>query len=97
MYPNDEDCPLPKGLSLTDFPYLVGVVDAVYRPLRTELVMMARARGIPATGGLAMLVAQAAAATERFLGCDIDAQLVSSVIREVQASKENVVLIGMPG
>ena len=97
MYPRDEGCPLPEGLTLADFPCLSGVVDAVYHPLRTELVMQALERGVPAVGGLAMLVAQAAAATERFLDCHIDASIVSEVIAEVQASKENVVLIGMPG
>jgi len=97
MYPNDEGCPLPDTLTLADFPKLLGVVDAVYHPLRTELVMQARELGIPATGGLAMLVAQAAAATERFLDCRIPPDVVSSVIAEVQASKENIVLIGMPG
>ncbi len=97
MYPHDEGCPLPEGLTLADFPRLSGVVDAIYHPLRTELVMQALALGIPATGGLAMLVAQAAAATERFLNCRVDADIVASVIAEVQASKENIVLIGMPG
>jgi shikimate dehydrogenase len=97
MYPHDEGSPLPEGLTLSHFPRLSGVVDAIYHPLRTELVMQALELGIPATGGLAMLVAQAAAATERFLDCHIDAEIVESVITEVQASKENIVLIGMPG
>lgn len=97
MYPNDEGCPLPDGLTLSHFPRLSGVVDAIYHPLRTELVMQTLELGIPATGGLAMLVAQAAAATEQFLDCHIDAEIVESVITEVQASKENIVLIGMPG
>lgn len=97
MYPHDEGCPLPDGLTLSHFPRLSGVVDAIYHPLRTELVMQAQELGIPATGGLAMLVAQAAAATERFLDCRIDTDIVARVIAEVQASKENIVLIGMPG
>ena len=97
MYPNDEGSPLPEGLTLSHFPHLSGVVDAIYHPLRTELVMQALELGIPATGGLAMLVAQAAAATERFLGCRLDADIIASVIAEVQSSKENIVLIGMPG
>ena len=97
MYPNDEGCPLPDGLTLANFPSLSGVVDAIYHPLRTELVMQALSLGIPATGGLAMLVAQAAAATERFLDCHVPPDVVSGVIAEVQASKENIVLVGMPG
>ena len=97
MYPHDEGCPLPNGLTLADFPRLSGVVDAVYNPLRTELILEARALGIPATGGLAMLVAQAVRATERFLDCTIPDEIVGRVVGAVQASKENVVLIGMPG
>ncbi len=97
MYPNDEGCPLPDGMTIADFPRLSGVVDAIYHPLRTELVMQAKELGIAATGGLAMLVAQAAAATERFLECGVPSEIVADVIAELQAQKENVVLIGMPG
>jgi len=97
MYPNDEGCPLPEGLTLADFPALCGVVDAIYHPLRTELSMAARQLGIPATGGLPMLVAQAAAATERFLDCTVDAAIIADVVETLQRQKENIVLIGMPG
>ncbi|MBR2622541.1 MAG: shikimate dehydrogenase [Clostridia bacterium] len=97
MYPNDEGCPLPKELTLAEFPDLCGVVDAIYHPLRTELVMAARTLGIPATGGLPMLVAQAAAATERFLNCTVDPSIITDVVRTLQRQKENIVLIGMPG
>ena len=97
MYPNDEGNPLPDGVTLSDFSHLSGVADAVYHPLRTELVLQAKSLGIPATGGLAMLVAQAAAATERFLDCHIPSDIVTDVIDALQAQKENVVLIGMPG
>lgn len=97
MYPNDEGNPLPQGLSLADFPRLCGVVDAIYHPLRTELVMQAKALGIPAAGGLVMLVAQAAAATERFLDCRIPPEVIADVAATLQAQKENIVLIGMPG
>ena len=56
MYPAVEGCPV----ALDAFPNLSGVVDAVYNPLRTNLVLQARSRGIPAEGGLYMLAAQAA-------------------------------------
>ena len=63
MYPDFAALPL----QLSAFPKLVGVADAVYNPLRTALVLEARERGIPASGGLYMLVAQAARASEHFL------------------------------
>ena len=96
MYPNDEGCPLPADVSLSDFKQLCGVFDAIYHPLRTELVSAAMAIGIPATGGLPMLVAQAAAATERFLDCRVSNDIVAKVCDAVEAQKQNIVLIGMP-
>ena len=97
MFPNDEATPLPSGISLSNFKALCGVFDAVYHPLRTELIMAARALGVPAAGGLAMLVAQAAAAAERFLECTISQDVVLNVINSLEGQKQNVVLIGMPG
>ena len=96
MYPNDENCPLPADIALHDFPSLCGVLDAIYHPLRTELVSEALRLGIPATGGLPMLVAQAVAATERFLNIDIPTDIVRTVTAAIEAQKQNVVLIGMP-
>ena len=62
MYPAVDACPV----DLENFPRLEGVVDAVYNPLRTELVLAARRRGIPAEGGLYMLAAQAVYASALF-------------------------------
>ena len=67
MYPHGDEAPL----SLEGFPALEGVLDAVYNPLATPLVQAARARGIPAAGGLAMLVEQGRAAAEHFSGAAI--------------------------
>ncbi len=96
MFPNDEACPLPNEVSLADFKGLCGVFDAIYHPLRTELISSAMTLGIPATGGLAMLVAQAAAATECFLNCTVSDKVVAKVVNEVLSQKQNIVLIGMP-
>ena len=92
MYPD----PFPSPVSLAPFVRLSGVLDAVYNPLRTTLVLEARARGIPAAGGLYMLAAQAAAASELFTGEAYPADTYERVWRAVQAEKENIVLIGMP-
>ena len=64
-HPDVDACPV----DLEDFPRLEGVVDAVYNPLRTDLVLNARRRGIAAEGGLYMLAAQAAYAGALFRGC----------------------------
>ena len=79
------------------FPRLCGVIDAVYNPLRTEFVQKARSLGIPAAGGLYMLVRQAVLASEIFLDTSYPAGLTEEVYRAVKAAKENLVLIGMPG
>ena len=97
MYPNDEGNPLPDGVALADFSALCGVVDVVYHPLRTNLVLAARELGIPATGGLAMLVAQAVAAAECFVGESIAPEVIERITKTIEEQKENLVLIGMPG
>ena len=68
MYPNIDDSPV----DLDCFPRLCGLVDAIYNPLRTVLVLEAQKRGIPAQGGLYMLVVQAVYAAELFTGKTID-------------------------
>jgi shikimate dehydrogenase len=92
MYPNPDDMPIDLG----KFKMLSGVVDAVYNPLRTKLVLEAKKRGIKATGGLYMLVAQAARAVELFLDSEIDPKKTEEVYRKIKAQKQNIVLIGMP-
>ncbi len=93
MYPNIRTVPL----NIDDYPCLEGVVDAVYNPLRTELVMRAAERGIPAVCGLYMLVAQAAFAVEFFLDTTVPAEKIEAVYRSMVAEKQNIVLTGMPG
>ena len=93
MYPN----PNATAVDINCFPRLQGVVDAVYNPLRPQLVLDAQARGIPAEGGLFMLVAQAVRASEIFLDTTYPAEVLERVYRKILSQKENIVLIGMPG
>ena len=92
MYPAVEGCPL----DLDSFPHLEGVVDAVYNPLRTNLVLAAQKRGIAAEGGLYMLAAQAAYASALFRGCEATAAEIDLAYQAVRYQMENIVLIGMP-
>ena len=96
-YPDGREGMAAAAVEVGRFPALEGVVDAVYNPLRPQLVLDARAAGIPAEGGLYMLVAQAVRACEIFLDKNFDARTVESVYRSVLREKENLVLIGMPG
>ena len=93
MYPNCED----KPIDISCFPVLEGVIDAVYNPLRTNLVLDAQQRGLKAEGGLYMLVMQAVAAVEHFLETSIKKETAERVFVDIYASKENIVLTGMPG
>lgn len=92
MYPAVDATPI----DLAPFSVLEGVVDVVYNPLCTDLVLDAKARGIKAEGGLYMLVMQAVAAVERFLDTAIDPQVADGVYSAILTAKENVVLTGMP-
>mgnify|MGYP002862024902 CR=1 FL=1 len=64
MYPQVDASPV----DLDRLPRLEGVVDVVYNPLSTRLVLEARKRGTPAENGLYMLVAQAMLAAGDFTG-----------------------------
>jgi len=93
MYPQVESCPADPA----DYPDLEAVADAVYNPLRTNLVLAARKRGIPAEGGLFMLTAQAVRAAEIFRGITYPEGTADRIYRELLREKENIVLTGMPG
>ncbi len=93
MYPNSDLSPVdPDRL-----PGCVGLLDVIYNPLRTPLVQAARAKGIPAAGGLPMLVAQAAYAAEKFLGHPLEDDVIARTLADITAQCANIVLIGMPG
>lgn len=93
MYPNNGRSPI----NLDDFHECCGVVDLIYNPHRTKLVLDAMAKSIPTAGGLSMLVAQAKRASELFQGIVIEDEEVKSAQDEVKRETLNIILIGMPG
>lgn len=92
MYPNSSEVPI----DISAFPKLCGVVDVIYNPIRTRLVLAAKERGIPAVGGLYMLAAQAAKAAELFCGKSVPDEKITAAYKVLLRQKENIVLIGMP-
>ncbi|MBQ7873716.1 MAG: shikimate dehydrogenase [Oscillospiraceae bacterium] len=78
------------------FPNLKGLVDAVFNPLKTDLVQKAESLGIPCGGGLYMLVMQAILAAEHFFGEPIPKEKAENIYLELLRMKKNIVLIGMP-
>ena len=93
MYPNNGVSPVDLDL----FPKLEGVLDVIYNPARTKLLMDAERRGLAAENGLWMLVAQAKEASEWFQGKKISDSLIQSVYDKLRLQMENIILIGMPG
>ena len=95
MYPNVGVC----SLDVAKMPGLEAVLDAVYNPDKTELILRAEEAGVPvAVGGREMLVAQAVFAAEHFTGRQLDtAAIIPAVSRELRHQLANVSIIGMPG
>ena len=85
----------PVDLSL--FPSLKGVLDIVYNPARTQLLLDAQKRGLITDNGLWMLVAQAKESSEWFQNKTIDDDVIPKIHGSLRRQMENIVLIGMPG
>lgn len=92
MFPKQDGRPI----DISAFSKLEGVIDAIYNPLRTNLILDAQERGIPAEGGLYMLSAQAVHASAVFRDIPLDESLVDKAFKSVKNDKQSIVLIGMP-
>lgn len=90
MFPHEEE----RIIDLGALPQLEGAIDLIYNPLRTDLILDALSRGVPAEGGLYMLVAQAVKAREYFDG--IPGPAGDDIFESLLRAKRNIVLIGMP-
>lgn len=93
MFPKNGVSPV----DLSVFKKLSGVVDIIYNPARTKLLLDAEKAGIPNAGGLSMLVAQAKKAAELFTSGVLEDDITDSVTNIVASDMQNIILIGMPG
>ena len=93
MYPNTGKAPLDLSL----FPHLEGVLDLIYNPARTQLLLDAERLGIPAMNGLWMLVAQAKKSAEWFMDRELPDEMIESIHASLRDRMENIALIGMAG
>ena len=93
MYPNNGKA----AVDLTQFPKLSGVLDVVYNPARTALLLQAEKLCIPCAGGLYMLVSQAKRSCELFTGKSIPDSEIDRIERVQSHQMQNIVIIGMPG
>ena len=93
MYPHNNASPCV----LSSFTHCEAVFDLIYNPARTALMLEAERLGIIAVGGISMLVAQAAKAFEHFTADKYEEGIIESIISDITAKSENLILIGMPG
>ena len=93
MYPET----LCSPLDLETFPNLEGVLDIIYNPARTKLLLDAQNLGLVTMNGLWMLVAQAKESAEWFTDSPIADDQIAKIHRALKQQMENIILIGMPG
>ena len=93
MYPNNGFSPV----NLEMFKHCRAVIDLIYNPARTELLLKAEELGITNRNGLSMLVAQAKKAAELFTNALIDDSKIEEIITKINNKTRNILLIGMPG
>lgn len=93
MYPHN-----PANLiDITQFTKLEGVVDLIYNPRRTILLLQAEMMDIPHCDGLPFLVAQGVEAANHFQNESFGTKEIEQILRDMRREKENIILIGMPG
>lgn len=93
MYPHN-----PASLiDIMQFSKLEGVVDLIYNPRRTVLLLQAEMMDIPHCDGLPFLVAQGVEAANHFQGESFGTNEIEQILRDMRREKENIILIGMPG
>ena len=93
MYPENGASPVRMDI----FRECESVLDVVYNPARTELMLQAQELGVPCVGGLSMLAAQAKRACELFTGGVIADEVIERIERIIGNEMINIALIGMPG
>jgi len=86
-----------SAIDISDFKNVCGVIDVIFNPLYTKLLLDCRAAGIPHANGLYMLVSQAMASAELFTGKKVPRVEAETIYRKLCNETENVVIIGMPG
>ena len=93
MYPNNGE----SLIDLAQFKKCICVLDIVYNPSLTALLLQAKKLNIPYENGLSMLVAQAKMAAELFTDSVISDSVIPEIIQKLSSRMKNIVLIGMPG
>lgn len=93
MFPNNGT----SVVNIGDFPKCEAVLDLIYNPSKTQLILDAEKRGLKTANGLGMLVAQAKRACEIFTDSMIKDCRIGQIRNLIEKQTKNIVLIGMPG
>lgn len=93
MYPENGE----RLIDLTQFKSCTAVLDLIYNPLKTPLLLDAEELGINFSNGLVMLVAQAVKSAEQFIEKEIPEEKIDRVYNSLLADRKNIVFVGMPG
>ncbi len=93
MYPETGNSPI----NINDFKKCEAVLDLIYNPSKTKLILDAEKMGLKTANGLGMLVAQAKKACEIFTGKEIPDREISRIKNIIEKDTKNIILIGMPG
>ncbi|NLB36684.1 MAG: hypothetical protein GX824_05205 [Clostridiales bacterium] len=93
MYPKNGE----RLIDIKKFSNCSGIIDVIYNPLKTSLLLEAEMLRIPYTNGLPMLVAQAKYANDLFLGAQTSEDRIEPVLKQMLRSMMNITFVGMPG
>ena len=93
MYPNNDANLI---VNLNDFLQIEFVLDLIYNPLKTKLILEAKRLKIRAANGLMMLIHQAVRANELFNCVIHEHRVTNTLYRDIYQRQMNIVLIGMP-
>lgn len=93
MFPENGKSPI----DLSKFKNPSCVLDLIYNPARTQLLLEAEKLGIPCGNGFYMLVTQGLRSAEIFFGKKYDDSIADYVYNKIRTEKNNIILTGMPG
>ncbi len=93
MYPETGNSPI----DINDFKKCEAVLDLIYNPSKTKLILDSEKIGLKTANGLGMLVAQAKKASEIFTGKEIPDSEIGRIKNIIEKNTRNIVLVGMPG
>ena len=92
MFPNNEGLIINLDL----LPDVEGVIDVIYNPINTKLILEAKKRHLKAEAGLYMLISQGIKANELFLNRKIAETKIDEIYQRILRKNSNIVLMGMP-